>query len=220
MIEEFIQKIPQSLLDQPGGVFYSGKAAFTGKKDLYILGLNPGGSPDLQSGATVAKCINNTLQNANADWSAYRDECWEGTERPGTWGMQPRVLHLLAHLGLNPGETPSSNIVFVQSRREAVISNRLSQLAEDCWPFHKAVIEKLNPKLILCFGKTAGNFVKKKLDADKCIDEFIEKNNRNWKSQVFLSKQGIKVAIATHPSIADWTAPATDPSEMIKRAIS
>ncbi len=132
--------------------------------------------------------------------------------------MQPRVLHLLEQLNLDAGEVPSSNVVFVRSQREKDINNQFNYLAEKCWPFHKSVIEALKPKIIICFGKTAGGFVKNKIAANKLLDEFIENNNRNWKSQIFESEQKIKVVIATHPSIADWTAPETDPSDMIKRA--
>jgi uracil-DNA glycosylase family 4 len=134
--------------------------------------------------------------------------------------MQPRVLHLLSSLGLNPGETPSSNIIFIRSQRESNISKEADQLSEACWPFHQAVIKLLKSKVILCFGKTAGNLLRKKLSANKLIDEFVETNKRNWKSQAFINNEGIKVIVATHPSIADWTAPDTDPSSMIQRVIN
>ena len=45
-IDEFALLIPERMLSQSGKVFYSGRAVFTGPKDLYILGLYPGGSPD------------------------------------------------------------------------------------------------------------------------------------------------------------------------------
>ncbi len=219
MIEKIIEKIPKKLLSRSGSIFYSGRDAFSGKKDLYILGLNPGGSPEEQSNDTVQCSIQNILQNENPDWSAYRDESWKGAP-PGTWGMQPRVLHLLSKLDLNPGDVPSSNVIFIRSQRESNISKEAEQLSQDCWPFHQAVINQLKPKVILCFGKTAGNLLRKKLVANKLIDEFIETNKRNWRSQAFINHEGIKVIVATHPSIADWTASDTDPSPMIQRVIS
>ena len=219
MIEKIIKNIPAKLLDKSGAVFYSGRNAFSGNKDLYILGLNPGGSPDEQQGDTVNRSIQHVLENEAPDWSAYRDEVWGGSS-PGTWGMQPRVLHLLSKLNLDPGDIPSSNIIFVRSQRERDISKEASRLCEDCWPFHQAVINELKPKAILCFGKTSGNLLRKKLVANKLIDEFVETNNRNWKSQAFINNEGIKVIVATHPSIADWTAPDTDPSAMINRVIN
>ncbi|MFA7382966.1 MAG: uracil-DNA glycosylase family protein [Desulfurivibrionaceae bacterium] len=219
MIESFIKYIPDELINKSGAVFYSGRNAFSGNKDLYVLGLNPGGSPDKQFSDTIKSSIKQILENKAYDWSAYRDELW-GKVNPGTWGMQPRVLHLFSNLGLNPGDIPSSNIIFVRSQREINIRKDADQLSEYCWPFHRAVIEELKPKAILCFGKTAGNLVRKKLAADRHIDEFIETNKRNWKSQAFISIEGVKVIVATHPSIADWTSADTDPSPMIKRVIN
>jgi len=92
-------------------------------------------------------------------------------------------------------------------------------LADECWPFHQFVIETLSPKMIICFGKTAGGYVMKKTNAKKRIDEFIEKNSRCWKSCIYENANGLKVVVATHPSRADWTTPATDPSPMIKKYI-
>lgn len=219
MIDKFLEQIPQHLKDKSGSIFYSGFNSFTGEKDLYILGLNPGGSPDEHAGDTVESNIWHFLENELKDWSAYRDQSWEGAQ-PGTWRMQPRVLHLLANLKLNPGEVPSSNVIFVRSKRERNISNEITQLFQDCWPFHQKVIEELKPKAILCFGKTAGKLICQKLNANKMIDEFVEENNRKWKTQAFINKKGIKIIIATHPSIADWTKQESDPSKMIQRVIN
>lgn len=43
---QFVEIIPKDLLDKSGSVFYSGRDAFSGTKNLYLMGLNPGGSPD------------------------------------------------------------------------------------------------------------------------------------------------------------------------------
>ncbi|MFT5298784.1 MAG: hypothetical protein ACI9YH_004836 [Colwellia sp.] len=219
MIERFVEKIPSNLKKRSGSVFYSGVDAFTGNKDLYILGLNPGGSPEEQSDETVDSSIQHIMGNEANNWSAYRDQSWQGA-KPGTWKMQPRVLHLLDNLNLNPGEVPSSNVIFVHSARKSNISNEVSDLIEQCSPFHSAVIEELGPKAILFFGKTAGKHIKKKFGANTLIDEFVETNNRRWKSQAFINNDGVKVIVATHLSIADWTAPDTDPSNMIRRVIA
>ena len=42
-------------------------------------------------------------------------------------------------------------------------------------------------------------------------------NKRNWKTQVYKNENNVKVIIATHPSIADWTNIKTDPSLIIKK---
>ncbi len=52
------------------------------------------------------------------------------------------------------------------------------------------------------------------------IDEFVEKNNRRWKSQAYTNKDGVKAIVVSHPGIANWCAPDTDPSKMVKRVIA
>jgi hypothetical protein len=218
MIEKFAEFIPPELKHLSGAVFYSGRNAFQGKKDLYIIGLNPGGSDILHKDATVTRHTETILAMGNPDWSEYKDEIWSGN-KPGAYGLQPRILHLLKSLNLSPYEVPASNVCFVRSQRERNISDKLYEYAELSWPFHEKVVYELGIKAILCFGLSAGSFVRKKLKANKLIDEFVEINNRRWSSQVYENNYGQIVIVATHPSIADWTNPLTDPSELVKKQL-
>jgi hypothetical protein len=217
MIDKFAALIPQSLLKHSGAVFYSGRKAFSTPSPLYILGLNPGGSPEEQAADTVERHTEKVLNEA-AEWSAYRDELWRGNS-PGTAGMQPRVLHLLRRLNLEPQNVPASNVIFVRSAREKDINNQLRQLAELCWPFHQAVIETLGVRVVLCFGQRSGRWVREQLNANNLVDQLVEKNKRRWTSASYKNSNGIAVVVATHPSIADWTTPATDPSQLVKRML-
>ena len=217
MIDKFAALIPQSLLKHSGAVFYSGRKAFSTPSPLYILGLNPGGSPKEQAAETVEWHTKKVLNEA-ADWSAYRDEIWRGNS-PGTAGMQPRVLHLLRQLNLEPGNVPASNVIFVRSAREKDINNQFRQLAELCWPFHQAVIERLGVRVVLCFGQKSGGWVREQLNANNQVDQLVEKNERRWTSVSYKNSNGIAVVVATHPSIADWTTPATDPSLLVQRML-
>lgn len=216
MIQDFVPLIPDSLLTQSGSVFYSGRSAFGEPSKLYILGLNPGGSPEVQAAETVAWHTKKVLEIELADWSAYKDERWAGSE-PGARGLQPRVLHLLHKLDIDPRRVPSSNVVFLRSARESGLNDQFLSLAEACWPFHQSVIKRLGIKVILCFGQRAGDWVCGKLGAYKKIDEFVEKNNRRWKSSAFINHEEIAVIVATHPSIADWKTPASDPTSLVQR---
>ena len=216
MIEDFVKYIPSKLQHKSGMVFYSGRAAFSRRRELYILGLNPGGNPTKQSNETVAWHTSKVLSEKPDTWSAYSDESWEG-KPPGKHGMQPRILHLLKNLDLEPGKVPSSNIVFERSRRASDIAWR--QLAEVCWPFHRAVISQLRPRVILCLGKTAANLVMEKTCAVDRVDCFAENNDRRWKSICFANHKGLKVIQVAHPSRADWTTPEADPSDLVLRAL-
>ena len=219
VIESLAMNIPGEFRDKSGSVFYSGRAAFSGTCPLYILGLNPGGDPTLQERETVEWHTRKVLADKPAIWSEYSDESWGGSPR-GRRGMQPRVTDLLGRLGLEPGTVPASNVIFLRSRREGTLAGELERLAETCWPFHRAVIEHVRPTVILCLGKTAGEFVRRKAGALDQVDTFVERNGRCWKSRTFANADGLKVVVVTHPSVADWTAPETDPSELVRRALS
>ena len=217
-IEALAEKIPESLLARSGKVFYSGRQAFSKPSPLYVLGVNPGGDPAHYESETVGNHTAAVLHAHPDDWSAYRDESWEGAVS-GTYGMAPRVLHLFKSLGLSPGEVPSSNLVFARSRREGDMGSEITSFADLCWPFHACAIQRLRPRAILCFGKTAGNYVRRKVGANTLHAEFVENNNRRWRSQTFAGNTGLKVVVATHPSIADWRAASTDPTELVRQAM-
>ena len=218
MIQDFIKLIPSALNDRNGRVFYSGRRAFESPKTLYILGVNPGGAPDELPGQTVSAHTSWLLKNGARNWSAYRDELWTG-RTPGTAPLQRRMLHMFRKLNLDPGEVPASNLVFVRSERKAKLVGDFSQLARECWPFHQAVVDRLKVRTILCLGQDPGDWVCEQLGARSQVDEFIEKNNRKWKSRVYRNATGLTVVVATHPSRVDWTAPSTDPTELIQRAL-
>jgi len=217
-LDEFVKLIPQYLLQKSGAVFYSGRKAFSTPSFLYILGLNPGGSPIEQADDTVAKHTDEVLKSKAEYWSEYQDEIWRGNSA-GTSGMQPRVLHLLRQVNLDPQKVPSSNVIFERSVREKDITNRFRELAEPCWPFHQAVIEKLGVRVVLCFGQRSGLWARKRLDANTLVDRSVENNNRHWTSASYTNANGIAVVVATHPSVADWTNSATDPSHLVKRML-
>lgn len=218
MIDRLSLLVPQSLLAESGKVFYSGRLAFAEPSPLYVLGVNPGGDAKNHSDETVGGHTRRVLNDLPVDWSAYRDEAWEGAES-GTRGMAPRILHLFRRLNLSPGKVPASNLIFVRSRREDLIKERKSELAALCWPFHAQAIAALRPRVVLCLGATAGGFVCERLRATRLVGQFVEVNNRRWKSQVFACSTDLKVVIATHPSIADWCVPATDPSALVEEAL-
>ena len=201
-----------------GSVFYSGRSAFSRPASLYLVGLNPGGSPERQATETVDADLDQFRTQA-AEWSAYADERWEG--RPaGTCGMQPRVLRMLAQLNLNPRQIPASNVVFVRSRNEAALQAEKRHLLAACWPVHAAVIAALGVRTVVCFGGTAGRWTREQMNAHEAIDSFCEANLRGWMSHAHRAPDGRVVATLTHPSRADWTNPAADPTPLVARLLA
>ncbi|WP_148045480.1 hypothetical protein [Salinisphaera orenii] len=218
LMQRLVELIPAELEHTSGSVFYSGTEAFSSSSPLYVLGLNPGGDPIAQSEETIRWHTNRVLKEYPRNWSAYRDESWRG-KKPGSYGMAPRILHLFDKLSLDSGQVPCSNLIFKRTRREQDIKQHKQLLADQCWPFHAHVIENQEPSLILCFGATVGKYVCGKLDATELAGEFVERNNRRWKSRAFKNTSSQTVVVATHPSIANWTAPNTDPSALVAEAL-
>lgn len=225
LLDQILGLVPQNLREVPGSLLYSGRDAFANGSALYLMGINPGGDP-IREPETVAAHARKVLRFKPANFSEYRDGCWPapghgGPRPPGSAPMQQRVLHLLDTLALDPGTVPASNLVFARSRREGHIPpEQMRAWAEECWPFHQAMIKRLGARVIVCFGGTVGDFVRAKVGAREKSDQFTEGNNRRWTSRTFRGDGGIRVVQATHPSIADWCNPATDMSPLVMRALS
>lgn len=217
-IEEALANLPRNIRQQSGSLFYTGRDAFLAPSAIYVLGLNPGGDPDEQNANTVERAIA-AWKSAPAQWSAYQDDSWEGAA-PGTWGMQPRVLHLFKGLSLDPRSVPASNVIFVRSTTESTLSADKDGLIAGCWSVHHAVIQQLGVKAIICFGLTAGKWVRKQVGADTAIGEFRETNARHWKSQAHENVDGFKVITLTHPGRADWRNPDADPTPFVKSILA
>ena len=92
-------------------------------------------------------------------------------------------------------------------------------MADACWLFHDHAISLLRPRVVLCFGQTAGSYVRQRLGANRLIGEFTEQNNRRWRSQAFACSNGTNVVVATHPSIADWCTKSTDVTPLVQKAL-
>jgi hypothetical protein len=184
----------------------------------YLIGIHPGGDPIAHATETIGSHTEQVLNQFPDRWSAYGDESWQD-KIPGTHGMQPRVLHMLRRLGRDPYETPASNLIFLRSTREATLSGDKNELVDLCWPFHEAVIVSLQPKVIVCFGKLAGMQVRRRLKAEHFIQRFTENNDRRWQSDAHRAEDGQIVITASHPSVADWTNPVTDPTPLIEEML-
>ena len=219
MIRDFAKLIPKSLSNKSGAVFYSGKRAFKGQADLYILGINPGGDPRVQIDETVESHTRQVLNDKPVNWSEYRDESWSGYP-PGTANLQPALLHFFRRLRLDPGVVPASNLVFLrsQSKRRLGSEKDFCRLAEICWPFHNAVLKKLKVRVIVCF-RGADKFVRQKVDAYKLVDKNAKSFNRMERSYSYMNSAGLIVVVVPHPSPSynDWTDPEVDPSCLVQR---
>jgi len=215
---DFVRLVDPALHGRSGSVFYTGRAAFSTTSKLYVLGLNPGGSPITQAEETIGRDLED-WRELPARWSAYKDESWRGAA-PGSWGMQPRILHMFDQLGLDPHDVPASNVVFVRTNDEAALATEKRQLLSRCWPVHQAVIERLGATTVLCLGGTAGAWVRDYVGATDKVGQFVEANARRWKSEAHISPAGSCVVTVTHPGRADWRNPQADPTPLVREMLA
>ena len=70
---------------------------------------------------------------------------------------------MLASLELDPRAVPASNVIFVRSSTEATLETNKEALLQVCWPVHRAVIDALGIRVVICFGATAGRWVRERI---------------------------------------------------------
>jgi hypothetical protein len=213
----FARLVDPCLHDRPGGVFYSSPAAFSTPSKLYLLGLNPGGSAEPNTEATIGKNLA-TWSQRESGWCEYTSESWEGA-KPGEYGIQRPIRALFNRLGLNVADVPASNVVFVRSNNEDKL-DRKAELLERCWPVHEAVIRDLGVTTVLCLGQTAGRWARSMLGANQAHDQFKETYpRRHYRSDAHLSADGIAVLTLAHPSRSNWCDEKADPSPLVLRVL-
>jgi len=150
-LDGFASLIPDEVMDVARHTFYTGITGFSGQRPLYLLGLNPGGD--------AAETVRQQFQQLKAgtpNYSAYDTHTW----KPAAL-IDHTVLHLLRKLSLDPTEAPASSLVFTRTRSESDLKADFESLAALCWPFHEAVIRTLGVKVVICFGKRAGESVRR-----------------------------------------------------------
>lgn len=218
LFDELLKLVPRDLYDKSGELFHSGRTSFESPSQLYILGLNPGGNPETSTDGTVGSTLAAARTPARHRWSSYSNESWEGRE-PGSHPYQRSVLHMLDQCGLDPCDVPSSNTIFVRTISDAHLTAKY-ELQRACWPIHEKVIAELSVRVVVCFGRTAGSWVRSQLGASEKVDSYQETNARRWRSTTHSGQDGIQVVALTHPSRANWTNRAADPSELVIRALA
>ncbi|MCI4665901.1 MAG: uracil-DNA glycosylase family protein [Neomegalonema sp.] len=208
----FFELIPASLLDVSGKAYYS--RAFDRPSSVYLLGANPGGDPS-EERETVREHTAKFLQSTEPR-NEHLDDAWKPS---GPTPLQRRMRHLGERCDLDLRAVPTSNLVFQRTRKLADLGG-LRPAADPCWPFHQAVIAQLGVRVVICLGGEVGEYVARRMGADRVVDEFTETHaRRSWRSWARANGDGAFVISLTHPGRADWTAPESDPSPMVARIL-
>ena len=221
MITKFAKFIHPELEDCSGAVFYSGRDAFSGIKDIYVLGLNPGGDPSKRLDDTIGKHTDKVRSEKPDRWSEYSCERWGDKER-GQARIQRSVIHLLKKLGYDPCDIPASNVVFTRTVSAKELNKdkrKRDRLSNACWRFHRKVISHIEPKLILCMGRDAQEILQEKTNANEEIESLAKKYKGQYTVQVFRNQRGCRLAYVWHPSRIGWTDENRDPSGVVRQAL-
>ena len=144
--------ILRPILDKSGYVLYSNADSLQPSL-VYLLGHNPGGSPEDQTDATIRasleslpkKTINNYLDEK---WTTASHRSYAKGEAP----LQKRVVWILQKLGFDPRVVPCSNLIFVRSIDVSGIP--FAEMADLCWKVHEKILDVVKPKIILAFGNS------------------------------------------------------------------
>lgn len=157
-----LRELPEAILDASGRALYSPASTLSSGSPIYFLGLNPGEAPDgieLHSSLTVRDDLDR-LANDTISLHGYLDEKWK-TNDPGIAPIQvagQQVFSILARGSSEDGErllrrSPTSNFILQRSPAEADLQKRTgmkpSDLAEQCWPFHQAVLKATGCRFVL-----------------------------------------------------------------------
>jgi hypothetical protein len=201
IFEALVDLVPQPFWNMSGKVFYTGREGFSNRAEVYVLGYNPGGDPDRQADETLRANVE-MLQERDSPWSAYCDEEWHGQAEK----YRRSAVHVVRALGLDIRATPASNLIFLRSRRAEYLQLKPTQVIDHCWPFHKAVVKELRPKLILCLGFETGEEVANRLGVSENVARVSPylRVSRHWDGPI--------IAAGHHPSYRPWYKPEYDPS--------
>ena len=116
----------------------------------------------------------------------YLDECWGSCEDKGASLLQKRIAWLVGKLryeGEKLREVCASNLIFKRSAgsRDA----GYPQLADVCWPVHRAVLEIVRLSVVLAFGSHVIDYLTRRFGGER--PEQFPSGHSNWqcRSAVF-----------------------------------
>jgi hypothetical protein len=208
-LHEIASRELASISRLPGTILYSSSDTLK-RGDVYLLGFNPGGSDGNILSHGIDQLIGRT-QNA------YLDEAWEngnGSWAAGEAPLQKNIIWLLTELNLNPRDVCASNLIFLQSREASGISY---DIAKVCWPVHEAILEIVQPQVIITFGNSEVSpyaFLKQMLNGSG--GSFEPSGHGTWQLKSFEAKvndRNIRVIGLPHlsryspkgkPNVSKW----------------
>jgi hypothetical protein len=195
-------QLPRSILDHSGEVLYSSVRTLR-RGPVYLLGLNPGGSP-MRVPVTVRRRLRELPRH---DWNNYTVG-WGG--RPaGAHPLQRGIRFVAESLGLDLADICASNLIFTRSPDER--SCGYPGAARACWPLHEAILGIVRPQMIVTFGRQPYYFLRAQLPEVRTLRS-IPAGHGTWQCRAFRSASRVVVglphlsiyAIHRHPKVGAW----------------
>jgi hypothetical protein len=195
-----------SILDRSGEILYSGARTLR-PGPIYLLGLNPGGDPRAH-----LKTLRYHLENLPSKVeNHYLDQSWGGRPAGGR-PLQQRVQWLARALGQDLRDVCASNLIFVRSVDAK--SSGYPELARVCWPVHRAILDVIQPRLVIAFGNSGISpygFLRTAFRLSS-KEESFPSGHGDWRCLAFRAA-GMQIAglphlsryaVDRHPSVAQW----------------
>ena len=174
MINKFLKDCKEILgddyLSKSGEFIYSATNTLR-KGDVYLLGFNPGSSPDDKTQRTIKEDLENF---ESTTINKTLDEFWSD-DKKSTKPLQdilPQLIHYLLDIDLR--EICQSNLIFARSIDATSLDDFMSH-ADKCWPCHELILNIIQPKLLLCNGSGEKN------SSYSYIGKKFEVNDLEWK---------------------------------------
>jgi hypothetical protein len=193
------------ILDRSGAILFSGVETLC-PGSVYLIGLNPGGDPRRHRSQTIRQVLEDLPARYENDYY-FR---W-GNRPQGESTLQRRVRRLADMLDVELQAVCATNLIFVRSRDAR--SCGYPELAEQCWPVHRAILDIVQPKLVVCFGNSFESpytFLCQKLRATD--EDTFPSGHGKWQCRVSRSSQmrvaGLphlsRYAVDRHPRVGRW----------------
>ncbi|HQS10451.1 MAG TPA: hypothetical protein PLK13_16645, partial [Xanthobacteraceae bacterium] len=146
---------------KPGKLLYSSRDSLK-RGDLYVLGFNPGGDPNVER----ENVLEDLLRTPSSQWNEYINGSWRLRSKTYLAGQQPRQLRIrsfFSEIDCNLSKIFCSNLFFFRSKSisSAMLDHNFETLARESAHIHTYMLSTVKPKTIICFGSSTYNWFKR-----------------------------------------------------------
>lgn len=190
IINDICEKLDHDTLNSPGAVFYSNYTTLQ-KGKFIIIGLNPGGDPNI-----IKTTIGDSLKSKNLYNQKYNEyyESWlpNGQEHR----LQKNLKSLFCYLGKDLKTICATNLVFERTVNEKTISmvqiRKYREIVD-------LILKNVKPEVVVVFGKRSLSEIKLYYQIENENVNHIVSGHGNWHIQLIKSNN-IKIIGLPHLS--------------------